>query len=93
MCICVTIDPALSKKEITMKKTYEIAVQISTSTSYTAYVIVEADDIDEAIDHVNDWPNSTLEFEGMAEEDQIINNVQADEDSSRCIDCPDECEL
>ena len=93
MCTCVTIDPDLFKKEITMKKTYEIAVSISTSTSYTAYVHVEADDIDEAIDHVNNWPNSTLEFEGITEEDQIINNVQADEDSSRCIDCPDECEL
>lgn len=93
MCTCVTIVPALFKKEITMKKTYEIAVEISTSTSYTAYVHVEADDIDEAFDYVNNWPNSSLEFEGITEEDQIINNVQADEDSSRCIDCPDECEL
>ena len=93
MYICVTIDPALSKKETTMKKTYEIAVNICTSTSYTAYVEVEADDIDEALDHVKNWPNSSLEFEGMTEEDQIINSVQADENSSRCIDCPDDCEL
>jgi len=76
-----------------MKKTFEIAVSVSTSTSYTASVYVEADDIDEAIDHVKDWPNSNLNFEKMSEEDQIINDVIVDDYNSSCVDCPDDCEL